>query len=63
MLASFLYLIAVLIPMVMGRFLIDIYPISPFTSIREEQGLNMEAVILKYPPSVTKLYDTSVLSQ
>jgi hypothetical protein len=29
------------IPMVMGRFLIDIYPISPFTSIREEQGLNM----------------------
>jgi hypothetical protein len=38
-LASFLYLIAVLILMVMGRFLI-----SPFTSIREEQGLNMEAV-------------------
>jgi hypothetical protein len=30
-------LIAVLIPMVMGRFLIDIYPISPITSIREER--------------------------
>jgi hypothetical protein len=43
-----LYLIAVLIPMVMGRFLIDIYPISPFTSIREEQGLNMEAVYPVY---------------
>ena len=43
-LASFLYLIAVLIRMDMGRFLIDIYPISLFTSIREEQGLNMEAV-------------------
>jgi hypothetical protein len=26
----------------MGRFLIDIYPISPFTSIREEQGLNIQ---------------------
>jgi hypothetical protein len=63
----------------MGRFLIDIYPMSPFTSIREEQGLNMEACtpsitqeklgveqthfIGQYPPSVTKLYDTSVLSQ
>jgi hypothetical protein len=59
-LASFLYLIAVLILMVMGRFLI-----SPFTSIREEQGLNMEAAknILKYPHSVTELYDTSVLSK
>jgi hypothetical protein len=43
-LASFLYVIAVLIPMVMGRFIIDIYTISLFTSIREEQGLNMEAV-------------------
>ena len=32
--------------MVMGRFLIDIYPISPITSIREEQGLNMEACTL-----------------
>jgi hypothetical protein len=40
--------IAVLIPMVMGRFLIDIYPTSPFTSIREEQGLNMELSCLPY---------------
>jgi hypothetical protein len=26
----------------------DIYPISPFTSIREEQGLNMEVVYPVY---------------
>jgi hypothetical protein len=32
--------------MVMGRFLINIYTISPFTSIREEQGLNMEGCTL-----------------
>jgi hypothetical protein len=34
--------------MVMGRFLINIYPISSFTSIREEQGLNMEVVYPVY---------------
>jgi hypothetical protein len=54
LLASFLYLIAVLIPMVMGRFLIDLYTISLFTSIREEQGLNMEAVYSVYRPIVNK---------
>jgi hypothetical protein len=40
-------IIAVLIRMVMGRFL-NIYPISLFTSIREEQGLNMEVVYPVY---------------
>jgi hypothetical protein len=60
-LASFLYLIAVLIPMVMGRFLIDIYPISPFTSIREEQGLNMEAVYPVYHSRKAWVLDKLIL--
>jgi hypothetical protein len=47
-LASFLYLIAVLIRMIMCRFLIDIYLISLFTSIREEQCLHMEVVYPVY---------------
>jgi hypothetical protein len=44
--------------MVMGRFLIDIYPISLFTSIREEQGLNMEAV---YPVKKRLVLDKLIL--
>jgi hypothetical protein len=42
----------------MGRFLIDIYPISLFTSIREEQGLNMEAV---YPVKKRLVLDKLIL--
>jgi hypothetical protein len=57
----FLYLIAVLIPMVMGRFLIDIYPISPFTSIREEQGLIMEAVYPVYHSRKAWVLDKLIL--
>jgi hypothetical protein len=60
-LASFLYLIAVLIPMVLGRFLIDIYTISLFTSIREEQGLNMEAVYPVYHSRKAWVLDKLIL--